>query len=87
MKDNHKTQKEIWSGYMRTLGQVLAIGPILWIWRGVTKMFKRPKPTPLLFKVPPPPPKLPSKLWTKESDDFMANITEIKKLLNQMRNE
>lgn len=79
MKDNHKTQKEIWSGYMRTLGQVLAIGPILWIWRGVTKMFKRPEPTPV--------PEFKLNRWTKESDDFMANITEIKKLLNQMRNE
>lgn len=79
MKDNHKTQKEIWSGYMRTLGQVLAVGPILWIWRIVTKLFK-PK-EPVVIKRQAPPPRL------RPVDQFTANIAEIKKLLNQMQNE
>ena len=79
MKGKHRTQKEIWSGYMRTLGQVLAIGPILWIWRVVTKLFKPKEPVVIKRQAPPPPP--------RQFDQFTANMAEIKKLLNQMQNE
>lgn len=75
MNGKHRTQKEIWSGYMRTLGQVLAIGPILWIWRVVTKLFK-PK-EPVVIKRPPPPP--------RHFDQFTANMAEIRNILNQMQ--
>ena len=79
MKDNHKTQKEIWSGYMRTLGQVLAIGPMLWLWQVVTKLFKPNAPVVIKRQAPPPPP--------RHFDQFTANMAEIKELLKQMQNE
>ncbi len=78
MNGKHRTQKEIWSGYMRTLGQVLAIGPILWIWRVVTKLFKPKEPVVIKRQAPPPP---------RHFDQFTANMAEIRNILNQMQNE
>ncbi len=75
MNDKHRTQKEIWSGYMRTLGQVLAVGPISWLWRVIMKLVKPPEKIVPVKRAPIPP---------RHFDQFTANLEEIRNILNQM---
>lgn len=78
MNDKHRTQKEIWSGYMRTLGQVLAVGPISWLWRVIMKLVKPPaKIVPVKRAAPP-------SRFPKRSDNFTVNTPEVIKILNRI---
>jgi hypothetical protein len=77
LTDKHRTQKEIWSGYMRTLGQVLAVGPISWLWRVIMKLVNPPAKIVPVKRAPP-------SRFPKRSDNFTVNTPEIIKILNQI---
>jgi hypothetical protein len=74
LNGKHRTQKEIWSGYMRTLGQTLA-NPYLWLWRVIMKLVKRPEKIVPVKRAPIPP---------RHFGQFTANLEEIRNILNQM---
>ncbi len=74
MNGKHRTQKEIWSGYMTTLGQTLT-NPYLWLWRVIMKLVKRPEKIVPVKRAPIPP---------RHFDQFTANLEEIRNILNQM---
>ncbi len=74
MNGKHRTQKEIWSGYMTTLGQTLA-NPHLWLWRVIMKLVKRPEKIVPVKRAPVPP---------RQVDQFTVNLEEIRNILNQM---
>jgi hypothetical protein len=74
LTDKHRTQKEIWSGYMTTLGRGAA-EPYLWLWRVIMKLVKRPEKIVPDYKHTPPP---------RQVDQFTANLDEIRNILKQM---
>jgi hypothetical protein len=78
LNDKHRTQKEIWSGYMRTLGQVLAVGPISWLCRVIMKLVKPPAKIVSVKRAAPP------SRFPKRSDNFTVNTSEIRKILNRI---
>jgi hypothetical protein len=75
LNDKHRTQKEIWSGYMTTLGRASA-EPYLWLWRVIMKLVKRPEKIVPDYKHTPPLP--------RQFDQFTANLDEIRNILKQM---
>ena len=77
MNGKHRTQKEIWSGYMTTLGQTLA-NPYLWLWRVIMKLVKPPAKIVSVKRAAPP------SRFPKRSDNFTVNTPEIIKILNRI---
>ena len=77
MNGKHRTQKEIWSGYMTTLGQTLA-NPYLWLWRVIMKLVKRPE------KIVPVKQSVVYSRFPKRSDNFTVNTPEVIKILNRI---